>query len=58
MASVNNPDRFRHNPNGPNVTINIGQLHLDALKKRRDGGITINAVAEVVDAVVGDGDDD
>jgi len=58
MASVNNPDRFRHNPNGPNVTINIGQLHLDALKKRRDGGITINAVAEVVDAVVGDGDDE
>jgi hypothetical protein len=31
---------------------------LDALKKRRDGGITINAVAEVVDAVVGGGDDD
>lgn len=57
MASVNNPDRFRHNPNAPNVTINIGQLHLDALKKRRDGGITINAtVAEAVAVDVGDDD--
>lgn len=41
MASVNNPDRFRQNNNGPSVVLNINQLHLDALKKRRDGGITI-----------------
>lgn len=57
MASVNNPDRFRQNNNGPTVTINIGQLHLDALKKRRDGGITIDAtVAEATAVRVGDDD--
>lgn len=37
LATVNNPDRYQQNKNGPTVTININQLHLDALKKRRDG---------------------
>jgi hypothetical protein len=41
LAAVNSPDRFRQNNNGPSVTININQLHLEALKKHRDGGITI-----------------
>ena len=45
LAAVNSPDKFRQNNNGPSVTININQLHLEALKKRRDGGITIDAVA-------------
>lgn len=34
LASVNHPDRYQQNKNGPVVTININQLHLDALKKR------------------------
>lgn len=41
LASVNDPNRFRQNNNGPSVTINVNQLHLEALKKHRDGGITI-----------------
>lgn len=41
LASVNHPDRYQQNKNGPTITLNINQLHLDALKKRRDGGITI-----------------
>lgn len=41
LAAVNSPDRFRQNNNGPSVTININQLHLEAMKKHRDGGITI-----------------
>jgi len=45
LAAVNSPDRFRQNPNGPSVTININQLHLEALKKHRDGGITIEGTA-------------
>lgn len=44
MASVNDPGRFRiNNNNGPSVTINVNQLHLEALKKHRDGGIVIDA---------------
>lgn len=48
LATVNNPDRYQQNKNGPTVTININQLHLDALKKRRDGdgAITIEGTAE------------
>ncbi len=45
LAAVNSPDRFRQNPNGPSVTININQLHLEALKKHRDGGILIEGTA-------------
>ena len=41
LATVNHPDRYQQNKNGPVITLNINQLHLDALKKRRDGGITI-----------------
>ena len=48
LATVNNPDRYQQNKNGPTVTININQLHLDALKKRRDGdgAVTIEGTAE------------
>ena len=45
LAAVNSPDKFRQNNNGPSVTININQLHLEALKKRRDGGIVIEGTA-------------
>ena len=45
LASVNHPDRYQQNKNGPTITLNINQLHLDALKKRRDGGITIEGTA-------------
>ena len=34
MAGVYNPDKFA--PKGNNVTINIGDMHLDALRKVRD----------------------
>lgn len=44
LAAVNSPDKFRQN-NSPTVTVNIGQLHLEALKKRRDGGIVIDGTA-------------
>jgi AraC-like DNA-binding protein len=47
LAAVNSPDRFRQNNNGPSVTININQLHLEALKKHRDGGITIEGTTNV-----------
>lgn len=48
LATVNNPNRYQQNKSGPTVTININQLHLDALKKRRDGdgAITIEGTAE------------
>lgn len=45
LATVNHPDRYQQNKNGPVITLNINQLHLDALKKRRDGGITIEGTA-------------
>lgn len=45
LATVNHPDRYQQNKNGPVITLNINQLHLDALKKRRDGGITIEGAA-------------
>lgn len=45
LATVNHPDRYQINKNGPTITLNINQLHLDALKKRRDGGITIEGTA-------------
>ena len=45
LATVNHPDRYQINKNGPTITLNIHQLHLDALKKRRDGGITIEGTA-------------
>lgn len=47
LAAVNDPNRFRQNNGGPAVTININQLHLEALKKHRDGGITIEGTASV-----------
>ena len=46
LATVNHPDRYQQNKNGPTVTININQLHLDALKKRRDGGLTIDVTPD------------
>jgi AraC-like DNA-binding protein len=46
LATVNNPDRYQINKGGPQVQINIGQLHLDALRKYRDGGITIDGQAQ------------
>lgn len=49
LASVNSPDRFRQNNGGPTVTININQLHLEALKKRRDGGIVIDGTASEIE---------
>jgi hypothetical protein len=45
LSSVNDPSRFRQNNGGPTVNININQLHLEALKKHRDGGIVIDATA-------------
>lgn len=45
LATVNNPDRYQQNKNGPTVVLNINQLHLDALKKHRDGGIVIEGKA-------------
>ena len=48
LATVNNPERYQQNRNGPTVTININQLHLDALKKHRagDDAITIEGTPE------------
>lgn len=37
LATVNNPERYRQDRAGPQVQINIGELHLDALKKFRAG---------------------
>lgn len=45
LATVNHPDRYQQNKAGPTITLNINQLHLDALKKRRDGGIVIDGTA-------------
>ena len=45
LASVNN-SRYQPNKSGTQITLNINQLHLDALKKHRDGGITIEGTAE------------
>jgi hypothetical protein len=49
LSAVNDPNRFRQNNNGPNVTINVNQLHLEALKKHRDGGIVIDATVNPVE---------
>lgn len=49
LATVNNPDRYQVNKNTPTITLNINQLHLDALKKRNVPGsdaITIEGKAE------------
>lgn len=47
LASVNHPDRYRQDRgSGVAVQININELHLEALKKHRDGGIVIDGVAE------------
>ena len=48
LATVNHPDRYQINKNGPTITLNINQLHLDALKKRRDGdgAVIIEGTAE------------
>lgn len=49
LATVNHPDRYQVNKNTPTITLNINQLHLDALKKRRgpgDDAITIEGQAE------------
>jgi AraC-like DNA-binding protein len=56
LASVNHPDRYQQNKNGPTVTININQLHLDALKKRRDGNLTIDVTPDA--AATEEPDDD
>lgn len=50
LATVNHPDRYQQNRNGPTVVLNINQLHLDALRKTR-AGVTIDAAA------IGGGDD-
>jgi AraC-like DNA-binding protein len=50
LATVNHPDRYQQNRNGPTVVLNINQLHLDALRKTRTG-VTIDAAA------IGGGDD-
>lgn len=44
LATVNHPDRYQQNKNGPTVVLNINQLHLDALRKTR-AGVTIDAAA-------------
>lgn len=48
LATVNNPERYQVNKNAPTITLNINQLHLDALKKRRGGddAVTIEGTAE------------
>ena len=49
LATVNNPDRYQTNKGGPTITLNINQLHLDALKKRNAPGddvVTIEGKAE------------
>jgi AraC-like DNA-binding protein len=46
LATVNHPDRYQQNKAGPTITLNINQLHLDALKKHRDGGIVIDGTAQ------------
>ncbi len=51
LATVNHPDRYQQNRNGPTVVLNINQLHLDALRKTR-AGVTIDATA------IGGGDDE
>lgn len=50
LATVNHPDRYQQNKNGPTITLNINQLHLDALKKRRDGSISIEGTVTDDDA--------
>lgn len=49
LSAVNNPDRYQQNKNGPVVTVNIGQLHLDALRKQRSGAVTIDGTAHDAD---------
>lgn len=44
LATVNHPDRYQQNKAGPSITLNINQLHLDALRKTRTG-VTIDATA-------------
>ena len=44
LATVNHPDRYQQNKAGPTITLNINQLHLDALRKTRTG-VTIDAAA-------------
>jgi hypothetical protein len=47
LATVNHPDRYQQNKNGPTVVLNINALHLDALRKVSRGvvieGTTIDA---------------
>jgi hypothetical protein len=38
LATVNHPDRYQQNKNGPTVVLNINALHLDALRKVSRGG--------------------
>lgn len=38
LATVNHPDRYQQNKNGPTITLNINALHLDALRKVSRGG--------------------
>ena len=44
LATVNHPDRYQQNKNGPTITLNINALHLDALRKvgRTGGAVTID----------------
>ncbi len=37
LATVNHPDRYQQNKNGPTVVLNINALHLDALRKVSKG---------------------
>jgi len=48
MAALNHPDRFA--PKKEEVTINIGQLHLGALKKIRAEMLDVTPVVEAIEA--------
>lgn len=52
MAALNHPDRFA--PKKEEVTINIGQLHLGALKKIRAEMLDVTPVAEAIEGNTSD----
>lgn len=47
LATVNHPDRYQQNKNGPTVVLNINALHLDALRKvsKANAGTVIEGTA-------------
>jgi len=49
---LNHPDRFA--PKKEEVTINIGQLHLGALKKIRSEMLDVTPVAEAIEDAADD----